>query len=554
METLFHPSLHPSRSDHRQPSLLGEEHHPQEHLEKGATLRPPAFQLFAGDAAPATPKPMEESSSSHPATGLPGQLRAGIEQLSGQDMQDVRVHYASSKPAQVGALAFAQGTEIHLAPGQDHLLPHEAWHVAQQKQGRVQATGEVEGNPLNEEKALEQEADEMGEKALSHHQQEKEVTLAAHASGTGNVMQRQVLYNKKKSTYYSDLDPELEFNTYNEALQYELEMEAPEPISGGRAPTLYTYLMTPSHRKMNSRGIPQGPHTIGYAALTEALFNARIHLEVLVNEQIPSPEQWHDLVEIEFDDDHIFDGQTETSRRLLRAYRAYNGLWQELRRIIDGKSQENPIDIIHELLQMAPYAVYGYVNPSEVKHKHLKYKGENRDLSNIKNIDTYGKFTNQKEYAQTVNNRMDLLDDDCFSDDMMSEDTLDFSSSDETMAEITEAVTIWVGGMRLAYWPDEVKSNGDCFFNTILLAGYGESVQGLRLIARNNGGQHNITTPGVYANESDITAVANHLGIQVRVVSIGLDNSTLQDSVYGNAGNTIMIAHIYGAHFTPLHR
>lgn len=55
-------------------------------------------------------------------------------------MKDVKVNYNSDKPAQLQAHAYAQGNEIHIAPGQEKHLPHEAWHVAQQKQGRVKPT------------------------------------------------------------------------------------------------------------------------------------------------------------------------------------------------------------------------------------------------------------------------------------------------------------------------------------------------------------------------------------------------------------------------------
>lgn len=77
-------------------------------------------------------------------------------------MSDVRVHAGSPQPAQVGALAYAQGNDIHLASGQERHLPHEAWHVAQQKAGRVQPTVQAAGVPINDSPALEAEADRMG--------------------------------------------------------------------------------------------------------------------------------------------------------------------------------------------------------------------------------------------------------------------------------------------------------------------------------------------------------------------------------------------------------
>ncbi|WP_350150279.1 DUF4157 domain-containing protein [Nitrosomonas sp.] len=81
-------------------------------------------------------------------TGLPNNLKTGIESLSGMSLDNVKVHYNSSQPAQLNALAFAQGTNIHIAPGQEQHLPHEAWHVVQQAQGRVQPTMHMKDGAL----------------------------------------------------------------------------------------------------------------------------------------------------------------------------------------------------------------------------------------------------------------------------------------------------------------------------------------------------------------------------------------------------------------------
>ena len=100
-------------------------------------------------------------------TGLPDNLKSGIERLSGYSMDDVRVHYHSAKPAQLQAHAYAQGTNIYLGSGQEKHLPHEAWHVVQQKQGRVKPTLQMKGKAkVNDNADLEREADVMGEKAL----------------------------------------------------------------------------------------------------------------------------------------------------------------------------------------------------------------------------------------------------------------------------------------------------------------------------------------------------------------------------------------------------
>jgi hypothetical protein len=100
--------------------------------------------------------------------GLPPQLKAGIESMSGMSMDHVNVHYNSDRPAQLNAHAYAQGSDIHVAPGQEQHLPHEAWHVVQQAQGRVQPTTQMkESTPVNDDPGLESEADTMGAQAMN---------------------------------------------------------------------------------------------------------------------------------------------------------------------------------------------------------------------------------------------------------------------------------------------------------------------------------------------------------------------------------------------------
>ena len=101
------------------------------------------------------------------AGGLPQPLKGAIETLSNLPMDDVRVHYRSDKPAQFRALAYAQGRDIHIGAGQERHLPHEAWHVVQQKQGRVKPDLQAKGAPINSDPGLEREADVMGTRAAA---------------------------------------------------------------------------------------------------------------------------------------------------------------------------------------------------------------------------------------------------------------------------------------------------------------------------------------------------------------------------------------------------
>jgi len=118
-------------------------------------------------AAPRPQAPVQLAAPRPNRTGLPDKLKAGVESLSGYSLDDVKVHYNSAKPAELQAHAYAQGTDIHVAPGQEQHLPHEAWHVVQQKQGRVRATRQLKGTVINDEAVLEREANAMGVKSLS---------------------------------------------------------------------------------------------------------------------------------------------------------------------------------------------------------------------------------------------------------------------------------------------------------------------------------------------------------------------------------------------------
>jgi len=122
----------------------------QQEKEDSHHVQPPVFDLTA------------KNTSSSP---LPAQLKENMESMSGFNMDDVKVHSNSEAPAQLSAKAFAQGSDIHLGPGQEEHLPHEAWHVVQQKANRVQTTTNVGGQAINADPSLELEADQMGERA-----------------------------------------------------------------------------------------------------------------------------------------------------------------------------------------------------------------------------------------------------------------------------------------------------------------------------------------------------------------------------------------------------
>lgn len=134
-------------------------------------------------------------------TGMPDTLKTGVESLSGMSLDHVKVHYNSDKPSQLGALAYAQGSEIHVSPGQERHLPHEAWHVVQQAQGRVKPTMQMkDGVAVNDDTGLEHEADVMGARALKEPQTGCAHTgHYAHRPGSGGAVQRTVTIGENES-------------------------------------------------------------------------------------------------------------------------------------------------------------------------------------------------------------------------------------------------------------------------------------------------------------------------------------------------------------------
>ncbi|NOY84874.1 MAG: DUF4157 domain-containing protein [Nitrospirae bacterium] len=118
----------------------------------------------------ATMQPLQKKENK---TGMPDDVKAGMEATHKADFSDVQIHPSSAKAPEVGALAYTQGTDIHFAPGQfspntttgKSLLGHELTHVVQQREGRVAPTTEVNGMPVNDNPGLEKEADDFGKKA-----------------------------------------------------------------------------------------------------------------------------------------------------------------------------------------------------------------------------------------------------------------------------------------------------------------------------------------------------------------------------------------------------
>lgn len=154
-----------------------------------------------GSNTPTSEEPKKKTrSSSPPANGIPDSIRAKMESVFNIDVSSLNIVQNSGAAKAAGALAFAAGNTIHFAPGQfspetpqgQHLLGHELAHVVQQREGRVQANGEMNGMAINNDQRLEAEADAMAQRAVNAEEPSSEsASLATVSAPSAPVSQLQ---------------------------------------------------------------------------------------------------------------------------------------------------------------------------------------------------------------------------------------------------------------------------------------------------------------------------------------------------------------------------
>lgn len=157
------------------------------------------------------------------STGLPDDLKANLEGMSGMSLDHVKVHYNSSKPAKLGAYAYAKFPNIYIASGQEKHLPEEAWHMVQQMQGRVKSTKKVNGTPINDNPSLEKEAIQEGKKASGGVQKNKNNNLVQKKRQ--GVVQRAKIEKKSHYGTFSVDDAKYKFIESDKKLDLDLTFE-----------------------------------------------------------------------------------------------------------------------------------------------------------------------------------------------------------------------------------------------------------------------------------------------------------------------------------------
>lgn len=153
---------------------------------------------YATKAQPTREESKDDSISRHALqvdkkanyTGIPDYTKARFESMSGLSMVDVRVHYNSDRPAQLKALAYTQGNQVYIGPGQEKHLEHELGHVVQQKTGMVRPTAYINSNAVNDDPALEAEADRFADSQDINAAKTYEETVLQRRSDTGVIQRR----------------------------------------------------------------------------------------------------------------------------------------------------------------------------------------------------------------------------------------------------------------------------------------------------------------------------------------------------------------------------
>ena len=183
-----------------------------------------------------------------------------------------------------------------------------------------------------------------------------------------------------------------------------------------RVPTIYTYTHTKTHAKLSHT--LQGPHTIAHRLIYYSIINAELkELQKIFDEQVLSPS---DVEEVIFVDEVCKSGyNSELKNRLDRYYYDYcqifNVTKRELRLTHTRKHERERLLIslkhhINQLLNMDPYAVYGWKTTNLASKSSLKGKGEGVNSPTFEDLHDKPRegIFKKENYESFVNARKEL--------------------------------------------------------------------------------------------------------------------------------------------------
>jgi len=580
-------------------------------------------------------------------TGLPDNLKSGIENLSGHSMDDVKVHYNSPKPAQLQAHAYAQGTNIHIASGQEKHLPHEAWHVVQQKQGRVKPTTQLKGKVnINDDKGLEREADVMGEKAL----QAKFVGIAdkteqnrtSYPDLKKSIVQRlkilvgensvhineyhfiSLMYvanisrSKSKSNHTVVLIPFYDFNGLGiEAERHREKTTSFEyggiiwgwnsqnelhPEEGKNCVDLSKDEIAELSMIAREEEIPKSTKFLqkgsGKKALSalKTILKGQSSLEETFSSEF-SPFKFS-LTEAKKYLGHKEGGKTKKpggfffpkegsieGRHIHLFYESREPDKEGCLSVVDislksdsgnhlnGEKWEKPpdkkdasdIELMYAVLQILMRS--GKISDEKASGSKAEYDSDEdleETIDREKRIATYAKMVHiDKGLLEEKIGTEEIEDCETFAVfiSYYGNDVAELraerlgSKSKKEKGEKIKVKVDKLGGATYIFDPDEVESDGDCFFNTLRELGIKhETADELREeLAGEAEAREELESAGEWVEAAlDMPIACNLWGLTIHVVVLGLDYNPIIVDTYGDGATVIVMAHIYGGHFTPM--
>ncbi len=369
-------------------------------------------------------------------TGIPTQMKLDFEQRSGLSFDDVRVHYNSDKPAQLQALAYTQGTQVYVGPGQERHLPHELGHVVQQKHGMVHPTKFVNGFAINDSPALENMADSTFSRAYSI-KKSREYQIGSHLSNviqTAPPRKRKSLRPPKLTQAEIDNYTDIINATKQKNKQSKKPRKAPKtkktqvthPFLKKRYYTMSSYRFTPLKKRGNN--LPskqsQGPHTVAHIYYGQ-LMTTKLWQEVYHNLIEPNTQEVvKAIIANELGPNHLsmFPRYDEYIQRYEQLYKELDAAMKSGFPAFDQDIGEKMMEII----EMHPYSCYGWnrenknASSSEIGGKgegYLDIGGDPTDLikiaydihSNFVDMDSFENYLNQRFYFIDENIRNSII-------------------------------------------------------------------------------------------------------------------------------------------------
>ena len=110
---------------------------------------------FGGMAPTSAEQQMGEQESIN-ATGIPDNLKAAVEYMSGYSLDHLRVHYNSDKPEMLGMSTYTENEHVYVATGAEDFLARELWRVTEQLSADAEVIQKDKAKAEKEKEEIEQ--------------------------------------------------------------------------------------------------------------------------------------------------------------------------------------------------------------------------------------------------------------------------------------------------------------------------------------------------------------------------------------------------------------